>query len=302
MLDPLVLQPWLRVDPLPVFDFPYHTAEVSYQEGNTVGATGGSYEYAAQHPPRGESRGLNLAPPLRTFTLKFPGLKYFLAANGRVSLTAQPQLNLALLDRFYQTHSLADQFLYPSPFYGDTLARFAQAFEVPYGQSGGLGFSESFEIKLVEVPTSLFVKGQAYAGVSRPAVVRIGTLMVFDFPFHRVSTSYRQESASYLLGGNYTFRTGRSKAEQRTFKLQFDSMRRLLTPTGKFELAREPQLNLGWLEYFYLRHRNTEPFYYPHPVYGNIKVRFKTPPVFPEGLIGGRGWTQPVEIELIEVM
>lgn len=304
MLDNPPLTPWVLVDPVPVFDFPYHSFSVAYQEGNTVGATGLSYEYAAQQAasnPEVNRRGLVLAPPLRVFTLNFPGLKYYPKVSGGVDLHADPQLNLARLDRFYQTHTLADQFLYPSAYYGELLVRFMEPVEIPFGVAGGLGFSEAITVKLIEVPTSLFNKGVSFAP-GKPAVVKIGTLWTFDFPFHRVSTQYRPESSGLLFGGNYTFRAGRSKPEQRTFKLQFESMRRRLTPLGKVDLASDPQHNMGWLEYFYLQHRNTEPFYYPHPVYGNIKVRFKTPPTFPEPLVRGGGWTQPVEVELIEVM
>lgn len=302
MLENPKLKTWVMADPLPVFDFPYHTFMVEYQEFNTTGATGRGYEYAGQGSPgAGAQPGQALAPPLRLFSINFSGLKYYLDDAGEVDLFASPQLNLARLDRFYQTHSLADQFIYPHPFYGNTLVRFSEPVEIPFGVLGGLGFSEALTVKLVEVPTSLLVKKNFFA-TAVPAPLKIGSLWVFDFPFHRVSTRYQPESSSYLFGGNYTFRTGRSKPEQRTFKLQFESLRRVLDASGKVNLTETPQTNLGWLEYFYLQHRNTESFYYPHPVYGNIKVRFKSPPTFPEALVRGLGWTQMVELELIEVM
>lgn len=301
--------PQLRVlvnaDPLPVFAFPYHALQVSYQEFNAAGQAGRSYDVVSQVPPNAVASARNyaqlMAPPLRVFELTFETLGYFKTADDQLDYSKQPELNMALLERFYNLHGLAEEFLYAHPYLGNTKVRFQEPLSIPQGRTRGWGFLEPVTVKLVEVPTAASVKVNNFPTLATN-LLTTGELYHFPFPNHKVATEYRPESVSIQLGGNWNFRTRRSKPEQRKFRLSFETMRRQALPNGLPDVGTDVPNNLSALECFYLQHRNSLPFWYDHPVYGPTRVRFETPPTFPRGLPGGRGWSDKVEIALIEDM
>lgn len=55
------------------------------------------------------------------------------------------------------------------------------------------------------------------------------------------------------------------------------------------------------LEAFYNAHKLHRSFLYPHPVYGNLEVKFMSPLKIPEGIKGGNGALNDFEIDLIEI-
>ena len=51
---------------------------------------------------------------------------------------------------------------------------------------------------------------------------------------------------------------------------------------------------------FYEQHHTSKKFYYVHPVYAVLTVRFKKPLEAPRSIKDGNGITEPFEILLIE--
>lgn len=124
-----------------IFNFPYHTYSTENPESSFRVKLGGSYQFSA--PPS--------APDQRIFKLKFPAMKYFVR-DGALDRNAQPQINLALLEDFYDLHKLHATFTYNHPVYGSVACRFNKPLKVPEGTRGGNGVVENIEIELIEMP------------------------------------------------------------------------------------------------------------------------------------------------------
>lgn len=122
----------------------------------------------------------------------------------------------------------------------------------------------------------------------------------FIWKYHTQSTEY-PAGFSVRLGNSYEFAAEPTSVDQRLFKLKFPTMFYFTEANGvTINVTKEPDINMGALEAFYKVHRMWKTFIYPHPVYGNVNVRFRAPLVVPEGVPGGFGSLQGFGIELIE--
>lgn len=127
-------------------------------------------------------------------------------------------------------------------------------------------------------------------------------LPLFDFPYHRVATRWPQNSTSIALGGGYTFTSRANGPPQRSFSLEFEGMTWFINPTTGFPDATiTPQRNLMALNNFYAAQQLSDPFYYDHPIYGRMVVKFLKPLEIPKVEIGGTGLVRGLQIELIEI-
>jgi hypothetical protein len=124
-------------------------------------------------------------------------------------------------------------------------------------------------------------------------------MATFDFPFHKFSTENPDSSFRMKLGGSYQFTAAPSSPDQRIFKLRFYALKYFMT-NGVLDKTIYPDINLARLEDFYALHKMWATFIYPHPVYGNLSVSFNKPLVIPEGVDGGDGAVQNIEVEFIE--
>ena len=122
----------------------------------------------------------------------------------------------------------------------------------------------------------------------------------FDFPFHKTRTQYPNSGDSMQLGNSYESVTKPSAPDQRLFVLNFAAMRYFHNSDGSVNNSVSPQVNYKKFQEFYEAHKLWDAFIYPHPVHGNLVVRFATPLADPEGLTGGDGVTGPFEIQLRE--
>lgn len=124
----------------------------------------------------------------------------------------------------------------------------------------------------------------------------------FNFPYHRVSTDYPESSTRIQFGKGWEFASAPDAPDQRIFKLSFRGFKYYVNPsTGEIDTTTNANVNnLAALEAFYQAHRQHGKFIYPHPVYGNVVVRFRTPLRIPEGRPGGNGVVEDFTIELIE--
>lgn len=122
----------------------------------------------------------------------------------------------------------------------------------------------------------------------------------FDFPYHKVSTTYPESSIRVQFGRSYTFATKPDAPDQRIFTLEFALLKYFLNDMEEVDATINPTINLAALEAFYQAHRLWDTFTYPHPVYGNLDVKFNKPLEIPAGVEGGDGAVQKISVELIE--
>ncbi|RUU74357.1 hypothetical protein [Mesorhizobium sp. M7A.F.Ca.MR.362.00.0.0] len=124
-------------------------------------------------------------------------------------------------------------------------------------------------------------------------------MQTFDFPYHLVEDTYPSSSTVIQFGGGYQFATKPRGPDQIGFKLSFKAMWFFERSPGVVDHDREPQRNMQCMQNFYEAHRLYEPFYYPHPRRGLVKVRFAKPLQVPKGVEKGDGATEQVNIEFI---
>lgn len=145
-------------------------------------------------------------------------------------------------------------------------------------------------------------------------------MKVFDFPYHTFRTEYPESGNRVQLGGNYIFTAPPNGPDLRRFTLSFETMKYFIIPRlaagihldfvnnkysirapDSIDIETQPQINMGTLEAFYNEHKLHKSFIYPHPVYGNVEVKFMSPLKIPEGIKGGGGALESFQIELIEI-
>jgi hypothetical protein len=122
---------------------------------------------------------------------------------------------------------------------------------------------------------------------------------IFDFPYHKVKTRYFKRGLSVTLGNGWDYSATPHTPAVRIFTLSFQTMKYFdtaYTTTGK-----EAQIDMAKLETFYQTHEQYAEFLYPHPIYGNILVKFNAPLEIPEGITGGEGALGAFSLEFKEV-
>ena len=125
-------------------------------------------------------------------------------------------------------------------------------------------------------------------------------LQVFDFPFHLFDTEYPESGTRIQLGGNYVFTAPPTGPDLRKFNLSFKAMKYFVDENGEIDKTQRPQINMAVLEDFYNAHKLHKSFLYPHPVYGNVRVKFYSPLRIPQGIEGGNGALKDFKLELME--
>lgn len=124
----------------------------------------------------------------------------------------------------------------------------------------------------------------------------------FIWKYHTQSTEY-PEGVTIRLGNSYQYAPEPPSVDQRVFKLRFPTMFYFTKWVGNSEViddTKEPELNMELLDRFYKTHRMWKTFIYPHPVYGNLEVKFGKALKIPAGIPGGDGALQGFDLELIE--
>lgn len=121
------------------FDFPFHNV----QHGRTNPAPHVQFNNGWTFSAKPTS------PEIRTFTLTFSGMQYFVNAGGAIDITTKPQQNMQVMDNFYVAHGTWDTFVYAHPVFGDVNVRFSEPLDVPKLKRDGV--VEDFTLKLVEM-------------------------------------------------------------------------------------------------------------------------------------------------------
>lgn len=120
----------------------------------------------------------------------------------------------------------------------------------------------------------------------------------FNFPYHLWSEEFPESSFKAQFGGGYEFASEPNAPDQIIYTLTFPGMWFFKNTNGTVNLTTEPKRNMGLLRQFYQNHRLHKYFLWPHPIDGNVRVRFKNPLVTPKGVPDGRGLVEPFEIKL----
>lgn len=123
----------------------------------------------------------------------------------------------------------------------------------------------------------------------------------FNYSYHRQSTAMPQNGFRLQFGTSYVFTAKPDAPDQRVFTLFFTGMQYYLHDDGTVDGSTGAGINnVHALYTFYAAHGLWDTFIYPHPVFGNVTVKFKDPLVVPEGIVGGGGVVGDFQITLEE--
>lgn len=115
------------------------------------------------------------------------------------------------------------------------------------------------------------------------------------------TTRYPDSGLRVVFGNSYNYTAGPTAPDQRVFLLKLQAMQYFLQPDGvTLNTVTEPVRNLAALEAFYQEHKLHKAFDFNHPVYGLLSVKFNRPLEIPEGIPGGNGVYELIEVELLE--
>lgn len=126
-------------------------------------------------------------------------------------------------------------------------------------------------------------------------------MSTFTWPNHTVATEYPESGFKVQFGNSYEYTEGPTAPDQRVFTLNFPLLKYYLNPSNVVDATIQPTLNMLALENFYNEHKMWKVFVYPHPVYGNVNVKFHKPLKIPPGIPDGGGATGSFSLEFIEI-
>lgn len=130
-------------------------------------------------------------------------------------------------------------------------------------------------------------------------VITDPTLKRFIWANHTFGTKYNEPftHASVKSNSSQTYLFAESIRPVRSLELDFQT----LVYAGAEAINCPDALNYAKLQAFYLEHGLYKPFIYPHPVYGDMKVRFARPIVLPKKNPNSKT-IQSLSITLMEVV
>lgn len=115
------------------------------------------------------------------------------------------------------------------------------------------------------------------------------------------STKYPESGTRMDLGNSYDFVVGSPAPDQRIFMLTLPGLGYFVGGGGAISRSVDPWRNMAVLDDFYLDHKLAKSFFFDHPVYGQLVCRFNSPLEIPEGIPGGTGVLNVVQVQLVEV-
>lgn len=125
-------------------------------------------------------------------------------------------------------------------------------------------------------------------------------MAVFPATFFTFSTRYPESGQRIRFGNSYAFTAAPTSPDQRQFILRLQGMQYFVNSNGTLNTTTEPGRNLAVLEAFYNTHKLYMEFDFPHPVYGTVVCKFLQPLEIPEGIKGGNGVIDSIEVTLEE--
>lgn len=125
-------------------------------------------------------------------------------------------------------------------------------------------------------------------------------MATFIWLINQQETKYPESGFRMQLGNSYAATAAPVAPDQRVITLSFGTMCYYTNLNGTIDYLKNPPLNFGALEKFYLDHKLHKSFDYVHPVYGTMICKFNKPLEVPKGIPEGNGWLQAFTLELIE--
>lgn len=124
----------------------------------------------------------------------------------------------------------------------------------------------------------------------------------FIWDTHNFGTAYKEPYERVAMGRSQGYIPETSVKPIRIFTLSFPVML-IEEPSEKASgcLQYQPELDFSMLRAFYVKHQTFKPFIYPHPIYGDIIVRFLKPLTLPKKNKDS-GTVQSFNLELIEIV
>lgn len=114
------------------------------------------------------------------------------------------------------------------------------------------------------------------------------------------TTKYPDSGTRIGFARSYAYTAGPTAPDQRIFNLKLQGMQYFLNASQVIDTTVFPERNLALFEQFYRNHYLHQPFDFNHPVYGMLQCKFNRPLELPEGVPGGNGMIETLEVELIE--
>ena len=134
-------------------------------------------------------------------------------------------------------------------------------------------------------------------------VINDPSLDRFIWMQHNFSTKYIEPYTYIQMNDNQGMTLKTENRPYRSFELSFPLLHlKDSTTAGKSWLDSHPELDFGALRSFYLAKGLHRKFIYPHPVYGDMVVRFAKALSMPKKNIEGTGTVQPFTLALVEVV
>lgn len=124
----------------------------------------------------------------------------------------------------------------------------------------------------------------------------------FNFPYHGMPAMTADDNSSSIeLKGGFKFSAQPSEPILRIFTLTFPVLGYEFEVNGDVDSdgSVNPQHNVISLWEFYKTHGTWKTFIYPHPVFGNVTVKFDAPFTIPK-VTGNQGKVSNLEIRLRE--
>lgn len=127
-----------------LFDFEFYSVRPdTYPSGGDVYRLGKGHQFATKP----------ILPIQRTFVVEFEeGLKWCQNEAGVYVSSITPKRNILKLIEFYEEHQQWKRFEFPHEIYGTLTVSFADPLAVPKARRGGSGWTEGFELKVIEHP------------------------------------------------------------------------------------------------------------------------------------------------------
>lgn len=125
-------------------------------------------------------------------------------------------------------------------------------------------------------------------------------MAIFPAEYFTWTTKYPDSGLRIAFARSYAYTAGPTAPDQRIFVLRLQGMQYFLYPLGSIDRVSEAGRNLAKLEDFYQAHKLHVAFDLNHPVYGTVSCKFNRPLELPEGVQGGNGLVDIVEVELLE--
>lgn len=123
----------------------------------------------------------------------------------------------------------------------------------------------------------------------------------FDFcPERMVPKTLPPETSGKSVSMNgWSFSSKPNVPYQKSFNVKLNGMTWYLAGNGLFDSVTNPKFNARRLEEFYEKHGTWDPFEFPHPHFGMLICRFKTPVTVPEAMVNSDGLIEGFEVQLV---